>query len=161
MSLLKKVFNGFFKIVLKTISMVCFFAQQEAQRKLPKTVLNKLTQLIYLQYFNWNTKNVFKYCVCPTVAGIHACVTDSDCADVSCGHGEYVVCETLHGSGVGTGEGVCKCVHHKRQGTNCSLYTMLLHRLRVGFFLLSSVTLRLPLIYCFIYLYNSCLYHIN
>ena len=43
-------------------------------------------------------------------------MTDSDCGDLTCGHGEYAACELAHGAGGGSGEMQCVCKHHKRQG---------------------------------------------
>ena len=44
------------------------------------------------------------------------CTTDSDCGDLSCGHGEYAACELAHGAGGGSGEMQCVCKHHKKRG---------------------------------------------
>ncbi|XP_045166040.1 uncharacterized protein LOC123529670 [Mercenaria mercenaria] len=51
------------------------------------------------------------------------CTTDSDCSGTTCGHGEKAICETLHGSGGGSGENGCKCVHHKRLVTVTEICT--------------------------------------
>ena len=64
-------------------------------------------------------------------------MTDSDCGDLTCGHGEYAACELAHGSGGGNGEMQCVCKHHKRQGrpTQSCIKLMMIRKARCETFL--------------------------
>ena len=52
-------------------------------------------------------------------------MSESDCGDLTCGHGEYAACELAHGSGGGSGEMQCVCKHHKKRGNLTPFHTQL------------------------------------